>query len=451
MTPPLFAHQREAVAFAGQKPRCAIYYDTGTGKTRVGLEILRAAPRQTRLVICPLSIVRPAWVRDAAQFAPELGLTPIIHYDKRKRTRMLLDAVGAGRPVIMGFEAALTLQSSLRAIPWDHIIVDESSKLRNWSKTTKLITSLCTDAKRVTLFSGCPAPNDALDFFYQMQCVDPTLFGTSFTKFRVNYARALYQVAPYVWVWEVGPEQEKQILDKVASVAIWKTKDDCLDLPGITEETWECPLTAFQQGVYDDILNDAVTTLAEGVVRAPNPLTRVMRLRQICSGHVPTENAIVDLPNRRLSSVRDLLDYIGPKEQVVIWCEFTHEMDAIAKLLGEFRCGQLRGERSLDERDRDIERFRTGEVQYMICHPKAAGMGLTLIEASNAIYVSQSWSYEDYRQSRDRIYRAGQTRPVTIHRIMAPGTVEEEILAALDAKESFEDRAVAWVQKQGDK
>lgn len=97
----------------------------------------------------------------------------------------------------------------------------------------------------------------------------------------------------------------------------------------------------------------------------------------------------------------------------------------------------------IDGRTKDadvlISLFQDKELDCIICHPAAAGHGITLTSASYAIYYSMDFSYERYQQSRDRIHRKGQTRPCTYYHLIAESTADESILWAVRNKAKMSD------------
>ena len=89
--------------------------------------------------------------------------------------------------------------------------------------------------------------------------------------------------------------------------------------------------------------------------------------------------------------------------------------------------------------------FQDKQLDCLVCHPAAAGHGITLTAASYAIYYSMDFSYERYQQSRDRIHRKGQTRPCTYYHIVADGTVDESILWAVRNKAKMSDAVLRMI------
>ncbi len=146
----------------------------------------------------------------------------------------------------------------------------------------------------------------------------------------------------------------------------------------------------------------------------------------------------------KLNELDQILEEIRG-EPVVIWASFRAEIDMIKDLLNK------KGIRNdvIDGRTKDagelVARFQDGELGALVCHPAAAGHGITLTAASYAVYYSMDFSYEKYQQSRDRIHRKGQTRPCTYYHLIAEGSVDEDILWAVRNKAKVSDAVLRMI------
>jgi SNF2 family DNA or RNA helicase len=83
------------------------------------------------------------------------------------------------------------------------------------------------------------------------------------------------------------------------------------------------------------------------------------------------------------------------------------------------------GDTPHDTRARYIQEFQEGSGQVFIGTLSTLGESVTLHRASNAIFLDRSWNPATNDQGADRIYRIGQTKPVTITHLVAVGTVDE--------------------------
>jgi len=212
------------------------------------------------------------------------------------------------------------------------------------------------------------------------------------------------------------------------------TKAECLDLPEQTDVYRVVELDAMERTAYDTMMETARLELADGrLTRASG--APVMKLRQITQGQCRVGDEVETLGRSKLDQVEAILDEIGTRP-VVLWAEFTHEIDRLVGLCEE------RGEvvRYIDGRvdagirQQYIEGFQAGAITRLVCHPAAAGHGITLTASSHAIYYSHGFSYEQYRQSRDRIHRNGQRNVCTYYHLIADDTVDVAVMKCLGRK-----------------
>ena len=149
----------------------------------------------------------------------------------------------------------------------------------------------------------------------------------------------------------------------------------------------------------------------------------------------------MDIGRAKLAALEEVLEDIGPTEPVVIWAEYRHEIDRIAKATG----GVV-----IDGRTKDaapiVAAFQRGEIPRLICHPQACGHGITLTRACYAVFYSLSFSAELFEQAKGRLDRAGQTRPVTNILLLACDTVDRAIYGALRSKQSVSDAVYAMIR-----
>ena len=162
----------------------------------------------------------------------------------------------------------------------------------------------------------------------------------------------------------------------------------------------------------------------EGETLTPAGQGKLMKLRQLSGGFYYQDKEVIKThKNPKLDELSLLLDELG-KESI----------DMISKLLKEkgythdIIDGRTRNSHEI------IAKFQERELQVLVCHPAAAGHGITLTASCYAIYYSMDFSYEKYQQSRDRIHRKGQGRPCTYYHLIADNTTDESILWAVRNK-----------------
>ena len=86
--------------------------------------------------------------------------------------------------------------------------------------------------------------------------------------------------------------------------------------------------------------------------------------------------------------------------------------------------------------ERDICDWNNGKIQIALAHPASCGHGLNLQRGgSTIIWFGLTWSLELYQQANARLYRQGQNNTVVVHHIVTKGTVDEDVMTALNDKD----------------
>ena len=162
------------------------------------------------------------------------------------------------------------------------------------------------------------------------------------------------------------------------------------------------------------------------MVTAEVALKKIMKLRQITSGFVYSEEsmpiwfneieeAFGDVKYKRstsskLKELARVFEELGSR-QAIIWCQFHSEIKAIEYLVSKkAKKTVVTLYSGTDDKDESIRRFKSGEAQYLIAHPKSAAHGLTFVNCTTSIFYSLSYSSEEHIQARDRVHRIGQTK-----------------------------------------
>ena len=191
--------------------------------------------------------------------------------------------------------------------------------------------------------------------------------------------------------------------------------------------------------MYDSIKKIALGICEEGTVTPTTILTQLLRLQQVCSGHVKLDDGTMKtFPSTKLKELESLLEEINGK--AIIWANFTNDIEQIEQLLrkmyGENSVVSYYGATTTDRRDYAMGEFQNPDspVRFFVGQPRTGGYGLTLTQASTVIYYSNSYDLEVRLQSEDRAHRIGQVNKVTYIDIVAEKTVDEKILQALRSK-----------------
>lgn len=486
----LMAHQKEAAEIALKYPRYGFFDDTGVGKTLEAIEIVKQKRLKT-LVVCPLSIIENAWMRDVQNFTPELKVVNLWEAFK-KRKKVPEHNIG-----IINFEG---FKNNLKKLDgYEMVMVDESSKCKDArSQITKALIAYTDRIPFVYLFSGTPAPNNEMEYWSQFRIIDQFLLGKSYYSFRNNFC---YAGGFGGYIWKMRPDKREEFLELIGMKSRVIRKEDVLDLPERTFNIRTIYLDAKEREAYNRMEADLIFELEnleienpvdyryqktienmeydengncvenyykneegvdlvswgirnasqEGRVKraavAANSAVKIMKLRQGTSGFYYDEDgkAIV-VGHSKLDALKELLGEIG-NHQVIIWFQFHFEADQIQNFLLE-KCTRVDGTiSSQDLKNESVRSFVDGRSQYLISHPASLGHGVTLTNCQYAVYFSLSHSHENHYQSKDRIYRKGQKNACTYYYLIADKTVDGEILKCLENKANTAEAVFAYLKR----
>ena len=456
---PLFTHQELMARFIIDKGGSgALFADPGTGKTRTAIEIFmqlrKTVPNLKMIVVSPLSILDAAWGMDIKKFShftyqnlhddgvPDAFLTDIwlINYES-----LILD------------RKFKKLHSILYKYPV-MLVCDESSRMKNHNaKTTKCLITLRDHAKYRIVMSGTPAPNTPLEYWGQMTFVNKNIFHPSFFAFRNTYfhlargsqkfegqgrvisREAMREMLRTGWKYDITDFNRMKLMDRIKPYAYWIKKEDCLDLPDTIDEIRSVELGSVQRKAYNEMKRHLITEIKGADIIAQVALTKLMKLREITSGFAfdgaGTAHSLGESP--KLREVEHLAEEMG-KRPVIFWAQFRWEIGELVSLLSKFGSVATLCSDTQDRND-SITRFQDGSVQYLVAHPRSAAHGLTFVNCSYETFFSLDYSYEAYEQARARIHRAGQVNKCTYLHLLAKDTIDEDIMAVLERKESADD------------
>lgn len=185
-------------------------------------------------------------------------------------------------------------------------------------------------------------------------------------------------------------------------------------------------------------MKESYAELSGGEVTATNILTRLLRLSQLTGGFIGNDetSAVEQVSSAKLSALEDILDGIMAEgKKLVIIARFVPEIKAICRLLEKrkLRYSYIAG--GVKDREGQVAAFQNEpEVTAFVGQIATAGLGITLTAASTMVFYSLDYSMSNFEQAKARIHRVGQRMPCTYLYLVARGTVDEKVLAALGDK-----------------
>lgn len=453
----LWKHQIEAINRAKELGHFALLFDTGTGKTRTSIEILRDLYNKQgdvlrTLVLCPLIVV-PNWPIEFQKFSkiPEDEIKPLLG-SQVNRIKIFKESNQKSRIFVMNYEGLLLkdLFNLIEAWRPQVLICDESHKLKNITASrTKLAIKLADNALHRFILSGTPILNSPMDIFSQFRVLDKgATFGKNFFGFRAKYFYDKNSGMPaqkHFPDWRIKPGAFNSMNALIYKKAMHIKKEDCLDLPPLIRQTILVGMTPLQEKLYTQMKKDFITFVqnmgkTEASV-AELAITKALRLMQIVSGFVKTEDdnevEIKDTP--KLAALKELLEELTPQHKVLVWATFRENYGQIKRICEELglRYVEVHGGISDKAKFKAVDDFNADQsIRVFIGHPGSGGIGINLISASYSIFFSRSFSLENDLQAEARNYRGGSEIHAKITRIdlVVKDTLDELVVKALANK-----------------
>lgn len=449
--PPLWQHQKDAIAKAGN--RFALHFDPGTGKSRTAIELLkRIIPLPRKIIIfAPLNVCRN-WENELKQYLGTAYYTDIVAGGTKPKKLAALEHFrdySGPKPIFLLCNIESLRSKDYLAILCDcgasFVIMDEAHNVKTHnSQQTKGFLAVLDHLKPkyVYMLTGTPAPQGEIDLWTTFKVLGRTT--DNFFIWRKkhfddkNERRRGYQ--GYWPDYRIRPKSREIFQDWLAEGSLTAKKDEVLDLPPMLYTNIYAEMSGEQRKHYENMHEYlfAVDT-AGNELNASNLLSRTLRLQQILAGFLG------DIPiadNPRLAALNAGIQKTNG-EQFIIWTIFKPTYSQIGRRLEDLGIsyGSLTGEQTAEERHEYMEQFQAGKLRALIAHPKAGGVGVNLTAASYSIHYTKNFSLVDDLQAEARNYRGGSEihKRITRIDIITPDTIDEEISEALKAKKSVQD------------
>jgi SNF2 family DNA or RNA helicase len=311
------------------------------------------------------------------------------------------------------------------------IIVDEANAYKTAStKRWKTLAKLLTPDTWLWMMTGTPASQSPVDAFGLARLVSPQRVPKFTTAWR---DKVMQQVSRFKWLPRPTHKEE---VHRALQPAVRYSKKECLDLPELTYQTRDVPLTSQVAKYYKTLKQQMLIEAAGEQISAVNAAASLNKLLQISGGAVYTDKQQViefDI-SPRLRELKDVLDETSNK--VVVFVPYIHTIDVVTKFLTSegFTSEVIQGSVAAQERAEIIKRFQSlTDPRVLVIQPQSAAHGITLTAADTVVFWSPVMSVETYLQCIGRIERVGQKNKMTVVHLQG-SDVEKKMYAMLQGK-----------------
>ncbi|HEM3512920.1 TPA: DEAD/DEAH box helicase, partial [Streptococcus suis] len=331
---------------------------------------------------------------------------------------------------------------------WDMVVIDELSSFKSWqSKRFKAFMAMRPYMKRIVGLTGTPSSNGLMDLFAEFKVIDGgERLGRFIGEFRSRYFEEGRRNGNIVYEYIPMDYAECQIQDKISDITISMKALDYLDMPDLISTKKLVRMSEKEKEKYSQFKKEYVLSELDGLeVTAANAASLTNKLVQLSNGAVYSDDhTVVPLHEQKLDALEDILESANG-ETVLVAYWFKHDL---ARIIG--RLEKLKVKSRVLKTEEDIREWNKGNVPVGLLHPAGAGHGLNLQKGGHhLVWFGLTWSLELYQQTNARLWRQGQeAETVVIQHIVTEGTIDEEILKALENKDAQQERLIAAVKAQ---
>lgn len=433
-------YQQYAIDFILSHPVCCLILDMGLGKTAITLTAMMELLFNyflvgKVLVIAPKRVAESTWPAEITKWEHLTGLTySVVKGTAKQRNEALL------RPAdvyIIGRDNVTWLVEK-KYFHFDLIVIDELSSFKSpKAQRFKALRKVRPLAKRVIGLTG--TPGNPMDLWAEIGILD---MGQRLGRFIGAYRERFFvpdkRNGEIIYSYKPRAGAEEQIYELISDISISMKAVDFLDMPECIYNQVRVQMSDTEKNLYERMEADMILQFGEGKdIDAVNAAALNNKLQQMANGAVYNESGEVQLiHDRKLDALEDLIEAANGKPLLVAYW-FKHDRD---RIMERFKVRDI-------DTAKDIEDWNAGKIPVALIHPASAGHGLNLQEGgSTIVWFSEIWSLELYQQLNARLWRQGQKHTVVIEHLVTEGTVDEDILRAIEKKDNTQEAMIAAVK-----
>lgn len=395
----------------------------------------------TSLVICPASLVYN-WLEETRRFAPSLHAVAVTGTAAARAgiIHRVSGSLKQGEPageeridlLITSYDLLKRDIALYEGIRFRFEILDEAQYIKTHTTAAAKSVKLVQAVTRFAL-TGTPIENRLSELWSIFDFLMPG-FLYAYDSFRSGMEMPI--------VKNEDTQAMERLHRMIAPFLLRRQKKDVLrDLPDKLEEIRYAGMEGKQQKLYDaqvirmrnDLKQQSESDFRRSKIQILAELTRIRQIccdPSLCFTNYDGESAKTELCMELLHSL------IDGGHRTLVFSQFTSMLEILQKRLDADKIPYylITGSTSKEERMKRVKAFNEGEIPIFLISLKAGGTGLNLVGADSVIHFDPWWNTAAENQASDRAHRIGQTRAVTVYKLVAKGTIEEKIVAMQQQK-----------------
>lgn len=445
-------YQHHATDHVLQHEAAGLFIGLGLGKTVITLTAVselmfeEMAVNKT-LVIAPKRVAEHTWTTEAAKWShlKHLRISKVMGNPKQRTEALKADA---DIYIINRDNVQWLVGQYGAAWPFDCVVIDELSSFKSAkSQRFKALRMIRPRITRMIGLTGTPASNGLLDLWAQLYLLDQgQRLGKTITEYRNNYFKENRRNGHIVYDYKLRGEPQ-EIYDKIGDICISMKAEDYLQLPERIDRIVEVTLSDEDMKAYLTFEEEQVLAMSdEEEISAVNAAALTNKLLQFANGAVYREDhSYYEVHNAKLDALEEDIEAANGSPYLVFY-QYKSDLERITERLKSYKPKTLKDGDSIDA-------FSRGDVQVLLAHAASAGHGIDGLQKAGHLvgWYGVPWSLELYLQATGRLDRQGQTERVVNTRFVVKGTMDEEVVAALERKavgqEALLDAVKARIKK----
>lgn len=431
------AYQQYAKDKLIELPEVALFLDLGLGKTVTTLtaidELMYDRFEVNRvLVIAPKRVAEDTWTTEAEKWdhLNHLKISRVLGSRKDREAALQEEA----DIYVINRENVVWLVERFRKNwPFDMVVVDELSSFKsNQAKRFKALRQVRPLIRRFVGLTGTPAPNGLLDLWPQMYLIDRgERLGKTVSGYRNRYFYPEKSNGYVIYSYAPKPGAEEAIQKKIADICVSMKAEDYLAMPELTVNDISVKLSASEMQLYRKLEREKLMEIQGEEVTALTAASVYNKLLQMANGGIYTDAGdALEIHRKKLEALEEIVD-TATGQPVLVFYNYRHDYIRLAECFPEART--LKNQQ-------DIRDWNEGRIPVLLAQPASMGHGLNLQAGGHIIvWYGLNWSLELYQQANARLYRQGQKNGVIILRLIAKGTVDEDVIRRLESKDQTQE------------
>ena len=425
------SYQEYAIRYIETHPISALLIDMGLGKTSITLTAISNMLFDSFevckvLVIAPLRVAKNTWTDEIKKWEHlnSLSYSLIIGNESERLSAL---SKKADIYIVNRENIDWLVNKSGYKFDFDMVVIDELSSFKNHqSKRFKSLMKVRPLVKRIVGLTGTPSSNGLMDLFAEFKILDMgKRLGYFIGQYRNTYFKPDKMNGPIVYSYKPLPNAENAIYEKISDITVSMKANEYLKMPELLTSNYVVELSNSEKNQYDEMKKSLVLEITDGEITASNATSLSNKLCQLSNGAIyDDEQNIVEIHDRKLEALEDIIESMNGKPLLIAYW-YRHDLERIKS---RFSVREIKT-------SEDISDWNDGKIPVALIHPASAGHGLNLQNGgSTLVWFGLTWSLELYQQTNARLYRQGQKNTVVIQHIITKGTIDEQILKALQKK-----------------